>query len=242
MKTRALLFLAASVAFLSSGFGQKGVSATATGSKLLREEGACYVEGLLEKPVKLRVLKSAPAYGTLQGKRYLGTLKPGQEVTLLAISDRAYRVRGKAQQGDIAGWAGPGFFKKLDDEFVANLKKAAERKAIVEDLIAKKEVALGMTGDEVLASLGKPTKRASELTAEATTETFDYIEYDRVPQTSYVRNAFGQLVRQTTYVKVEVGRLTVELKDNVVSSISESENNESRRDRGLTIPVPVVWN
>ena len=209
-------------------------------SKLIQEEGALYVESLLEKPIKLKVLKAANAYSTLKGERYLGTLKPGQEVTLLAISDRAYRVRGKAQQGDIAGWAGPTFFKKLDPEFVSNLKKAAERKALVDELIANKEVALGMTGEEVLASLGKPTKRASELNAEGTTETFDYITYERVPQTSYVRNGFGQVVKKTTYVKVETERLTVKLQDDIVASISESETNESRRDLGLTIPVPIL--
>ncbi|MDA7614236.1 hypothetical protein N8586_03780 [Verrucomicrobiales bacterium] len=209
-------------------------------SKLIQEDGALYVESLLEKPIKLKVLKSAHAYGTLKGERYLGTLKPGQEVTLLAISARAYRVRGKAQQGDIAGWAGPTFFKKLDPEFVSNLKKAAERKALVDDLIANKEVALGMTGEEVLASLGKPTKRASELNTEGTTETLDYITYERVPQTSYVRNGFGQVVKKTTYVKVETGRLSVKLQDDIVASISESESNESRRDLGLTIPVPIL--
>ena len=210
-------------------------------SKLMQEKGALYVESLLEDPIKLKVLKSANAYSTLQGDRYLGTLKPGQEVTLLAISDRAYRVRGKAQQGDIAGWAGPTFFKKLDPEFVTNLKKAAERKALVDELIANKEVALGMTGQEVFASIGKPTKRASELNAAGTTETLDYITYERVPQTSYVRNAYGQLVKRTTYIKVETGRLSVKLQDDVVASISESETNESRRDLGLTIPVPVLF-
>ena len=50
----------------------------------------------------------------------------------------------------------------------------------------------------------------------------------------------GQLVKKTTYVKVESGRLSATLRDDVVTSISESENNENRRDRGLTIPVPII--
>lgn len=234
MDTRALPLL---VAFLTLTVS---LEAKDPPSKLIREKDALYVEDLLDKPIKLKVLKAAPSYSSLKGERYLGTLQLGQEVTLLAIHDRAYRVRGRAQQGDVAGWAGPSFFKKLEPEFVANLKKAAERKALVEELIANKEVALGMTGDEVLASLGKPSKRSSELSKEGSTETFDYITYDRVPQTSYVRNAYGQVVRQTTYVKVETGRLSVALKDDIVASIGESENNEHRRDRGLTVPVPVL--
>ena len=81
---------------------------------------------------------------------------------------------------------------------------------------------------------------ASELNTEGTTETLDYITYERVPQTSYVRNGFGQVVKKTTYVKVETGRLSVKLQDDIVASISESESNESRRDLGLTIPVPIL--
>ncbi len=208
-------------------------------SQLAREEGALYVEDVLDKPIKLKVLKAGNAYSTLQGQRYLGTIRPGQEATLLAISDRAYRVRARAQQGPIAGWVGPGFFEKLAPEFVENLKKAAERKALVEELIANEEVALGMSSAEVVASLGEPTKRASKVTADGREMTLEYIEYDRVPQTSYIRNALGQIVRRTTYVKVESGRTTVMLKDDVVASIEESENNEARRRRGIIVPMPI---
>lgn len=216
-----------------------GLLADSRSSKPFREEGALYLEDLLEKPLKLKVLKPANTYGSLKGERYLGTLRVGQEVTLLAISDKAYRVRGKAQQGQIAGWAGPGFFKKLEPEFVENLKKAAERKAVVDDLIENEQVALGMTGEEVIAALGKPTKRASKLTVEGKTDTFDYITYERVPQTSYARNALGQIYKRTDYVKVEKGKVTISLTDDVVASIAESENNEDRRDRGIIVPTPI---
>ncbi len=217
-----------------------GLLVADTNSKLSREKGALYLEDLLEEPIKLKVLKPANTYGTLKGKRYLGTLRVGQEVTLLAISDRAYRVRGKAQQGQIAGWAGPTFFRKLEPEFVENLKKAAERKKIVDDLIANEEVALGMTGDEVVAALGKPTKRASKVTAEGKSDTLDYITYERVPQSTYARNVLGQIYKTTTYVKVEKGKVTITLKDDVVASIAESENNEDRRDRGIIVPTPIT--
>ncbi len=208
-------------------------------SKLLREEGAIYLDDFLDKPLKLKVLKPANSYATLQGDRYLGTLRRGQEVTVLAISDRAYRVHGKAQQGDIAAWVGPAFLKQLKPEFIANLKKAAERKIIVDELIANEEVAMGMTTEEVLASLGKPTKRTSKVTKTGKTDTLEYIIYEKVPQTRYVRDAFGQLRRQTYYVKVETGRTTIEFENDVAISIAESETNQDRDDL-RTIPAPVL--
>lgn len=70
-------------------------------AKPFREEGALYLEDVLENPIKLKVIKPANTYSSLKGERYLGTLRVDQEVTLLAVSDRAYRVRGKAQQGQI---------------------------------------------------------------------------------------------------------------------------------------------
>lgn len=233
MATRTLSILVALLAF------NGGLIADDSSSTLSREPGAFYLDDVLEKPIKLEVLKPANAYDSLQGDRYLGTLRAGQDVTLLAISDRAYRVRGNAQQGQIAGWAGVGFFKKLDPEFVANLKKAAERQAIIEDLIAKEQVALGMTGAEVVAALGEPTKRSSKLTAEGKTDTLEYITYDRVPQTTYARNVLGQLYRTKTYVKVETGKVTITLSDDLVTSIAESEDNKDTRDRGLIVPAPV---
>ncbi len=208
-------------------------------AKPFREEGALYLEDVLENPIKLKVIKPANTYSSLKGERYLGTLRVDQEVTLLAVSDRAYRVRGKAQQGQIAGWAGHAFFDKLAPDFVENLKKVAERKAVVADLIANEQVALGMTAEEVIASLGEPTKRSTKVTAEGKQDTLEYITYEKVPQESWARNAFGFLYKRTTYVKVETGKLSITLDNDLVLGIEESETNEDRRDRGIVVPTPV---
>lgn len=209
-------------------------------TSLSREKGAIYLEDFVEKPIKLEVKKMVHAYSTLEGKRYLGTLAPGQKVTLIAVSDRAYRVRGKAQQGQIAGWVGHGYLEALETEFVENLQKAAERKKLVDELIANEEVALGMTLDEVQASLGKPTKTASRVDHEGKTDTFHYITYERVPQSNYVRGIDGRLYRQTTYIKVETGKVTIDFTDGLVTAISESEDHQRPRDLKI-LPVPILF-
>jgi hypothetical protein len=230
--TRTLTTLLAITCASSVSFGKE--------SKLTREVGALYLEDFLDKPLTLKVRKAAKTYSSLKGEFYLGTLRPDQEVTVLAISDRAYRVRGKAQQGDVAGWAGMSFFTKLEPEFIANLELAAKRHKQVKELIANKQVALGMTADEVSTALGKPTKRASKVDENGKIDTLEYITYDRVPQTRYVRGLYGQPIRQTYYVKVEIGRITVELTSGIVASVTESENN-GRGNKGAIkiIPAPV---
>ena len=71
-------------------------------------------------------------------------------------------------------------------------------------------------------------------------DTLEYITYDRVPQTRYVRGLYGQLVRQTYYVKVETGRVTVELVDGVVASVAESEDKGRGKDGTIKIiPAPI---
>jgi len=42
--------------------------------------------------------------------RALGTMAAGTPVALVAMSDTAYRVRGRAGHGDVAGWMKPGGF------------------------------------------------------------------------------------------------------------------------------------
>ncbi len=228
---RNLITLLAIACMATAAFGKD--------SNLTREEGALYLEDFLEKPLTLKVLKPAKTYSSLKGEFYLGTLRRDQEVTVLAISDRAYRVRGKAQQGDVAGWAGVSFFTKLEPEFVANLELAAKRHKLVAELIANKQVALGMTADEVSQALGKPTKRSSKVDSNGKVDTLEYITYDRVPQTRYVRGLYGQLVRQTYYVKVETGKVTVELKDGIVASVAESDDEGRGHGTIKIIPAPI---
>ncbi|HUF63390.1 MAG TPA: hypothetical protein VMN36_15045 [Verrucomicrobiales bacterium] len=210
----------------------------AAGTRLHREEGAIYLEDFLSDPVELRILQTVNAFYTLEGKRYLGTMKPGQVVEVLAISDRAYRVRGVAQQGQVAGWVGPKFLEPVEDEFLDNLRKAAERKKIVDELIAAKEVALGMTIDEVEQSLGKPTRKSSRIDAEGRSDTYDYITYKNVPQYNYYRDGYGRVFRDVYYVKVETGKVSVEFQDGIVGAVAEMEDNQ-RGGALKVVPAPV---
>ena len=54
-----------------------------------------------------------------------------------------------AQQGQVAGWVEAKDLSPLKKEFLASLKQNAERRDAVQALIAKKEVAINMTPDEV---------------------------------------------------------------------------------------------
>jgi hypothetical protein len=206
---------------------------------VIREEGAIYLEDFLQKPMKLSVLADAPIYYSAGLGRYLGTLRKGQFVELQAIADHAYRVRGRAQQGQVAGWVEPQFLSPLKKDFIANVKQNAARQAEVQELIARNEVAINMTHDEVLASLGKPQKKSARVDASGRQETWDYLRYERVPQQMLGRDQFGRLTTVTTYVKVPVGRLSVAFENGLVAALEQSEGTFLKDARVKIVTAPL---
>ena len=206
-------------------------------SRLSKEKGAIYLEEMMDKEVVVRVKQATAAYSDLSAKRWIGNVFANQKAVLLAVSDKAYRVRAQAKQGQIAGWVSKAAIEGLDSSFDENLKKFHDRYVIVKDLIENEQIALGMTGGEVIASLGPPDLKSSSIEGSGRKDTFEYISYKRVPQTVTGRDAFGNLIQTTQYIEVEAGRVTVEMTDDLVTAIRESEGlNFANQTPGIRIP------
>jgi hypothetical protein len=139
------------------------------------------------------VLRPAPCYFDINMTRYAGTLRFPQVVQVEAFSDFGCRIRGNAQQGGVAAWVPYNELEPLPEGLLANLKKSEERRKVVDELIARNEVAIGMTIDEVGRSLGKPQKITNRADQEGTTQIWEFIKYDLVPQTTYAP-AYGQTI------------------------------------------------
>ncbi|MDZ4401249.1 hypothetical protein [Prosthecobacter sp.] len=205
------------------------------------EPGTFSVEGMTPKPVILKVQIEAPMYPTSKFQGALGSFAPGTLVTLIAMSDTAYRVRGRARHGDVAGWIRQADVLSADPNLAANLKKLYERTKKVEELIQNRQVALGMTSQEVQASLGKPSRTSAKINAAGKEEKLEFSIYERVPQTTTSRDGFGQLVQTVIYVKVEVGTLGVSFKDGVVAEIEETKGNPLGGGGVQIVPTPPVF-
>lgn len=211
---------------------------------IIRETGAIYLSDFAAKPMKLKVLEPAPAYFDLTTRRYAGTLRAAQIVEVQAISDKLYRVRGNAQQGQILGWVDPKFLQPIPKDVLAALMKSEERRKTVEALIAKNEVALGMTTDEVQLSLGKPQKKTSRASKDkALEQIFEYVKYNLVPQTTNVIGPGGIMNIATTYIKTPVGTLTVTFKDGIAESLDQSEGSVASGGETTIVapPILVYW-
>lgn len=205
---------------------------------VIREAGAIYLEDLVKKPVRLATLAEAPIYYQNDLARYLGTLKKGQFVELQAVGDGAYRVRGRAQQGQVVGWVEPKHLTPLKKEFLDGLRQNAARHEEVAALIAKNEVAINMTPDEVAASLGRPAKKTSRLDAGGREEIWEFVRFERVPQEVTGYDRYGRLVASIVYVKVPAGKLAVTFSNNLVTSLEQTEGTLERHARVKIVPAP----
>jgi hypothetical protein len=238
---------------------------TAWSGPIVREAGAIYLSDFDLEPLKLALREPAPCYFEMSAKRYAGTLRFPQAVKLDAVATNGMlRVRGNAKQGGVAAWVDPAYLEPLPTDFVANLQRAEERRRQVEELIARNEVAIGMTPDEVARSLGKPQKRSSRTSRDGSSQVFEYIRYKLIPQTVYspayvesitgvrpdprarletvvVRGGYGYNA-STVYVKVPVGTITVSFTEGIVESIEESEGTLVGADASIVVPpVNLVW-
>lgn len=230
---------------------------------IIREAGAIYLSDFGLKPLRVKVLRAAPCYFDIGLTRYAGTLRYPQAVQIEAVADHACRIRGNAQQGGVAAWIPYEDLEPLPENLVANLKKSEERRKIVEALIAKNEVAIGMTIDEVGRSLGKPQKKTKRADKDGTQQVWEFIKYELVPQTSYAPGYTQSVVTyptgtgtggvvvsggagytaSTIYIKVAVGTLKVTFKDEIVESLDQSEGTTVGAGQVsiVTPPLNVYW-
>ena len=226
--------------FLALGLALLSAQAFAA-SALPREAGAVYLDDLAIKPVKLTVIGEAPVRSQIVNGNYLGTLRKGTPAEVVAISDTAVRVRGTAQQGGVVGWVPASGLTPMRADFIESVKKNAQRKAEVDALIAKGEVALNMTHEEVTAALGKAQKKSSKLDANGRQEVWEFIRYTRVPQETVGRDAQGRLVTNIIYVKVATGKLSVTFENNLVSALDQTEGAPEVPGAVQLVPAPIVF-
>lgn len=192
---------------------------------LTRERGSIYLEDFFEQPYRLKVLQDAAIYYNSDLARYLGTLHRGQLVELQAVNDKRgiLRVRGQAEQGQVAGWVQAKYLTTLDPDFVVALRRSVERREQIQALTASGEIALGMTMEEVVTSLGQPLKKSSHADANGIVETWDYVRYVAVPRTIASYDNVGRVFYSVVYEKIASGKFSAAFSNGVVSAIDRSD-------------------
>ena len=202
-----------------------------------------YLTEMPDKQIELMIVKDAPVYSDIDGKQLLGTIVANQKVKIEAITDKAYKVRGKGTRDGISGWVGPWAFSSKDPQFVENLKKFYTRQLEVNKLIAENAVAMGMTTEEVAQSLGTPTKSSLRQTPEGQSGKWEFIDFEEQKNYTTVQDPVtGNLYRQLVSVtQIEKSKRVVEFTNGAVSAIEDSESKQSDTVRVIVPPIIFGW-
>ncbi len=208
-----------------------------------RDPDVVHLAEQVKDPIELRVIKDATVFSDKNGKTKLGVLVADQTVVLEAMTAKAYRVRGKGEKNGVAGWVGPQFFASKDPNFVENLKKLHKRQLEVQRIIEDKQLAIGMTPDEVEKSRGAPNKTQVKKTEKGETGRWEYVDIEVVNHYNYVRDPYsGQVFRQLAYTtQEEKNKTVVEFDNGVVSSLEEAETRHKTPVKIIVPPVVFAW-
>lgn len=211
-------------------------------SLLDSDPSVVYLDQTITKPIELTVIKEAPVFSDKEGRLRLGTLKADQTVRVEAITEKIYRVRGQGTRDGIAGWVAPWAFSSTDPDFVANLKQLYERQIQVQNLIAARQIAVGMTLDEVGLSKGKPTKTTLRKTATGQSGRWEFITYDDVKNYTTEIDSQGNTFRRLASItRVEKGKTAVEFQDDIVTAVEESEDHQGGNVKIIVPPLIFRW-
>jgi hypothetical protein len=201
-----------------------------------------YLDQTLKQPIELKVIKEAPVFSDREGSQRLGTLKADQVVRVEALTAKIYRVRGQGTRHGISGWVAPWAFSSTDPDFVANLKLLYERQIQVQTLVANRQVAVGMTLDEVSLSRGKPTKTTLRKTATGQSGRWEFIEYEDVKNYTTEIDSQGNTFRRLASItRVEKGKTAVEFENDVVTAVEESEDHQGGNVKIIIPPLIFRW-
>jgi hypothetical protein len=187
----------------------------------------------------LLVVKESTVFATKKGGRKLGVYPVDTKLRLLGMTDKGYKVRGKAKHSLVTGWVSPRNLASKQPKFVEELKQHYERALEIRELIANKKVAIGMTIDEVEQSVGQPTKKESRVTKHGRSGKWEFIKgKEQKHFTNTVDPRTGQVFRRFSHVTIEEEeKLTVEFENNVVTAISSLENNSPDNIRIIVPPI-----
>ena len=217
------------------------ISAAPKKSRIDNDPDVIYLKDHLKDSITLRVAKPATVYANKNGGRRLGAFKVGTEIELLAITDKVYRVKGQASHAGVTGWVDPKLLASEDENFIANLKLLYQRQLIVNELIAKEGIAIGMTLGEVSKSLGQPTETEVKQTKEGESGKWDYVITEQQKHYRSVSDpGTGHIFRQLSHITTEEkSRITIEFEHDVVTAITRKENKGPGKIR--IVPAPIIF-
>ena len=230
MKRPALIFLSLVVA-----------SAGALRAAEIRYEDVTYLDQVHAKPLPLKVLRDVKLTVSRDQSTVLAYLEAGQTVWVLGFGDSRYYAETIIATGKARGWVNSDALERIPDEVRAEIEELVRTAKRYKELIAKKQVEVGMSKDQVQASLGKPDERSRTVAEDSVEEQWTYRTYKSVPQRDYYY-VDGKLFERAYYTKVLAGGKTVTFRnDEVVAIKDEDKAPQLPANPVIVAPPPMIY-
>lgn len=192
----------------------------------LREQGVLYFDGNLPDKITATLQSSATVYLHRDFQTALAALYAGQNIELLGMSPDGFLLKTNYRNNTLMGWIRPADLPPgIDPALFATAKKNQAHHDAVVAAITAKTVIQGMTPDEVKQAVGRPEASSSHTDVNGSVQSWTYTTYREDPQYTYVTNAYGQAILQTTFVKVPIGQLQIDFVNGTVSAISQRKTD-----------------
>ena len=209
---------------------------------IVRVPDAVYLYDLGRPPLELAVARAGVnGFSDPRMTRPVGTLRFPQRVSASAFLPTACLVSAQARQGRVSAWVPYRDLEPLPKNFLKNLQAAERRRKSMEALIARNEIAVGMTEAEVTRSLGRPQGTSHRTTGTTQHTVWEFVRTRSVPQTVMAPHTThtthwhpnrrpittGQTHFQPTtqWVRMPTETTRVTFKDGIVTAISRTEGD-----------------
>ncbi len=192
----------------------------------LREDGVLYFEGNLPGRITATIHTMTTVYLHRDFQTPLAALYNGQKIEIIGMAPEGYLLTTKYRNNTTTGWIKPGDLPSgIDPAIFATAQKNQARRDAVDVAIANKHVIRGMTPDEVMQAVGRPTSTHSKTDPQGEALTWIYETYREDPQYEYSIDPTGRAVLQTYYVKVPIGQMIIEFVNGTVYSVEQHRND-----------------
>ena len=177
---------------------------------------------LADEPVQLKAVRRAPIKQLRDDDRsVISYLARGEVVSVLQLSNATYFVEARTATGTVRGWIDTNAVESPPAQFLEAAQDKREEATSFRELIDRREVAVGMSRKEVLASLGKPEKKSRMRTPAGDREVWVYITYRYLPTYNHSYDENGKPQRSVAYQRMPVGRKAVVFQGKEVVAISD---------------------
>jgi|ERR1051326_6840131 hypothetical protein len=198
-----------------------------------RYDDVVYLDEAKAKPFPLKTIRRVDFTDGREQSTLLAKLDKGATVWILGFGPGRDYVEATTPKGKARGWVEEDALEPAPEEvrsgIVTRVTTAHRQKA----LIARHEIEVGMTRNQVQASLGTPDESTRTEDGEQVEETWIYRTFKTVPQKD-TYTIDGAMYERVHYKKMQTGGRTVTLRNDQVVDIKE----ESKLPEGSGSSIP----